>query len=207
MTTKELHGIYHELNFWKGFVQSTRFSDGWVSRKKTPELNQFVADFIKSVPHETVLDIGSGVVSILNGWVNVIAADPLGDLYKLVFDYPKHKLTAPIPCPAEELEFKAEFDIVHCSNAIDHTQNPILAYSKMMDAVKPGGYLIIQGFENEGTFENWEGFHQNDISVEANTLCLKNQTGSISVIDTKPTHLEFVEANGKRWYIWIKQKS
>jgi hypothetical protein len=76
----------------------------------------------------------------------------------------------------------------------------------MMDAVKPGGYLIIQGFENEGTFENWEGFHQNDISVEANTLCLKNQTGSISVIDTKPTHLEFVEANGKRWYIWIKQK-
>ena len=206
MTTKELHGIYHELNFWKGFVKTDRFINGWVSNKKTPELNQFVADFIKNVPHETVLDIGSGVVSILNGLVPVTAADPLGDLYKLVFDYPKHKLTAPIPCPAEELPYNAEFDIVHCSNAIDHTQNPILAYSKMMDAVKPGGYLIIQGFENEGTFENWEGFHQNDISVEANTLCLKNQKGHLAVIDTKPTELHFVEFEAKRWYIWIKQK-
>jgi SAM-dependent methyltransferase len=207
MTTKELHGIYHELNFWKGFVKTDRFLNGWVSHKKTPELNQFVADFIKSVPHETVLDIGSGVVSILNGLVPVTAADPLGDLYKLVFDYQKHKLTAPLPYPAEELPFNDDFDVVHCSNAIDHTQNPILAYSKMMDAVKLGGYLIIQGFENEGTFENWEGFHQHDISVEANTLCLKNQTGSISVIDTKPTHLEFVEFEAKRWYIWIKQKA
>ena len=206
MTKKELHGIYHELNFWSEFVKSTRFSNGWLSRKKTPELNQYVADFIKSVPHETVLDVGSGVVSILNGWVRVVAADPLGDLYKFVFDYKKHKLHPPIPCPAEELEFKSEFDIVHCSNAIDHTQSPMLAYEKMMWAVKPGGYLIIQGFENEGTFENWQGFHQHDIFIESQTICIKNKLGQMAVIDSRPTELHFVDANGKKWFIWIKQK-
>lgn len=206
MTTKELHGIYHELNFWQGFVKTKRFLDGWVYHKKTPELNQLVADFIKSVPHETVLDVGSGVVSILNGWVDVTAADPLGDLYKLVFDYERHKLTAPLPYPAEELPYNSKFDVVHCSNAIDHTQSPLLAYTKMMQAVKRGGYLIIQGFENEGTFENWQGFHQHDIHINMETLCIKNQMGNVTVIDTRPDQLHFVEFENKRWFIWIKQK-
>ena len=66
MTTLELHGIYHELAFWQQFVKTDRFLNGWVGKGKTPELNQEVADFIKSVPHETVLDVGSGVCSILN---------------------------------------------------------------------------------------------------------------------------------------------
>jgi SAM-dependent methyltransferase len=138
--------------------------------------------------------------------VDVEPFDPLGDLYEIVFNYKAHKVTQPKPYPAEELPHNAEFDIVHCSNAIDHTQSPMLAYTKMMQAVKPGGYLIIQGFENEGTFENWQGFHQHDIYVNMETLCIKNQMGDMAVIDTKPTHLEFVEGNGKRWYIWIKQK-
>ena len=61
MTTLELHGIYHELAFWQQFVKTDRFLKGWVGKVKTPEPNQEVADFIKSVPHETVLDVGSGV--------------------------------------------------------------------------------------------------------------------------------------------------
>ena len=60
MTTLELHGIYHELSFWKEFVKTKRFLEGWVGKQKTPELNQEVADFILSVPHESVLDVGSG---------------------------------------------------------------------------------------------------------------------------------------------------
>lgn len=206
MTTKELHGIYHELHFWRGFVKTERFLNGWVKKIKTPELQQYVADFIKSVPHDQVADVGSGVVSILNGLVPVMAIDPLGKLYQLVFDYKAHKLTHPLPYPAEEIPAINTFDIVHCSNAIDHTQKPILAYESMMKAVKPGGFLIIQGFENEGTHENWQGFHQHDIYVEAETLCIKNPLGFMMVIDSNPTKLHFVEANGKRWYIWIKQK-
>jgi len=206
MTTKELHGIYHELKFWRGFVKTERFLNGWVKKVKTPELQQLVADFIKSVPHNQVADVGSGVVSILNGLIPVTAIDPLGELYQLVFDYKAHKLTHPLPFPAEEMPAVNHFDIVHCSNAIDHTQQPILAYETMMNAVKPKGYLILQGFENEGTHENWQGFHQHDIYVDAKTLCIKNQLGQMMIMDVDPTHLEFVEFEGKRWFIWIKQK-
>ena len=205
MTQKELHGIYHDLNFWKGFVKTDRFKHGWVGKHKTPELQQYVADFIKSVPHEGVADVGSGVVSILNGLVEAIPIDPLGELYQFVFDYKANKMPVPLAFPAEEMPIKG-FDIVHCSNAIDHTQNPMLAYERMMFSVKSGGYLILQGFENEGTHEKWQGFHQHDIYVNAQTLCIKNQLGQMMIMDVDPTHLQFVEFEGKRWYIWIKQK-
>ena len=55
MTTKELHGIHHELLFWSGFVKTKRFIDGWVGKQKTPELNNFVAEFILNKPHDKVL--------------------------------------------------------------------------------------------------------------------------------------------------------
>ena len=77
MNSKELSAIYHELNFWKSFVKTERFLKGWVANIKTPELHQETADFILSVPHKKVLDVGSGVVSILNGLVPVLSFDPL----------------------------------------------------------------------------------------------------------------------------------
>jgi len=213
MTHTELHGIYHELAFWQQFVKTDRFLSGWVKKVKTPELHQEVADFILSVPHNTVLDVGSGVVSILNGLVEVRAVDPLGDLYRLVFDYERHKLAQPMAFPAEELPFKNDYDIVHISNAIDHTQDPYKAYNALLKAVKPGGYLIIQGFEDEATFENWQGFHQNDIYVEEiwddkkdYLLRLKKADGYIETIGQDPYQVIQKTIGDKRWFIWIVKK-
>ena len=200
----QLSAIYHELNFWKGFVKTERFLKGWVGKGKTPELNQEVADFILSVPHETVLDVGSGVVSILNGLVPVHAADPLGELYQLVFDYKKYGLNHPIPVTAEDVECYLQYDIVHISNALDHTQNPFKAYERLLAAVKPGGYLIIQGFENEATAENWQGFHQWNISVVANSLKITGkETEQYFYNPFKVIKINFEQ---KTWFIWIIKK-
>ena len=206
MTTLELHGIYHELNFWQGFVKTDRFLKGWVGKGKTPELNQEVADFIKSVPHESVLDVGSGVCSILNGLVNVTPCDPLGDLYKLVFDFERHKLKAPLPIPAEELNFKNEFDIVHISNALDHTQEPRKALDYLLQAVKPGGYLIVQGFFNEATHENWQGFHQWDISLDDDGCMVILGKKDKTIIAWPPHKFATVHLLGRDWYYWIVKK-
>jgi SAM-dependent methyltransferase len=206
MTTLELHGIYHELAFWQQFVKTDRFLKGWVGKVKTPELNQEVADFIKSVPHDTVLDVGSGVCSILNGLVNVTACDPLGDLYKLVFDFERHKLVAPLPYPAEELPFQNEFDIVHISNALDHTQETRKALDLLLQAVKPGGYLIVQGFFNEATHENWQGFHQWDISLDDYGCMVILGKKSKTIIAWPPHKFATVNLLGRDWYYWIIKK-
>lgn len=200
----QLSAIYHELNFWKGFVKTERFLKGWVGNGKTPELNQEVADFILSVPHENVLDVGSGVVSILNGLVPVDSFDPLGELYQFVFDYKSHGLKHPIAVLAEEIYINELYDIVHISNALDHTQDPFTAYNRLMDAVKPGGYLIVQGFENEATAENWQGFHQWNISVVANSLKITGkETEQYFYNPFKVIKINFEQ---KTWFIWIIQK-
>jgi len=206
MTTLELHGIYHELAFWQQFVKTDRFLDGWVKKVKTPELNNEVADFIKSVPHETVLDVGSGVCSILNGLVNVTACDPLGDLYKLVFDYERHKLTAPLPIPAELLTYKNQFDIVHISNALDHCQSPYDALNNLLAGVKPGGYLIVQGFCNEAEHENWQGFHQYNLDLtESGILRIKGKDTELAAFWTPHIYKKFA-INNKEWFYWIVKK-
>jgi len=206
MTHTELKGIYHELAFWQQFVKTDRFLSGWVKKIQTPELHQEVADFIKSVPHETVLDVGSGVVSILNGLVNVRAVDPLGDLYRLIFDYDRHKVHPPMAFPAEELPFKDDYDIVHISNALDHTQNPERAFHKLMRAVKPKGYLIVQGFENEATYENWQGFHQHNIYCDENSIKIGYRENIYTTIDENPDLLIKKSIGDKTWFIYIVQK-
>ena len=206
MTTLELHGIYHELAFWQQFVKTDRFIKGWVKKIKTPELNQEVYDFIKSVPHGTVLDVGSGVCSLLNGTCNTIAVDPLGDLYKLVFDYQRHQIEPPKALPAEELPYENEFDIVHISNALDHTQNPYEAYNKLLKAVKHGGYLIIQGFVDEAIYENWAGFHQWNLDLnEKGHLEIRNLTTLWSIED-EPTKYKKIQIGEKQWFYYIIKK-
>jgi len=211
--------IEHELNFWKGFVQTERFLVGWCGHHKTPELREQVADFILSVPHHKVLDVGSGVVSILNGLIpkeNITTADPLGDHYKTIFDYQSHGIEAPLAYRAEEIPFENEFDIVHISNALDHSQDPQAAFAALLKAVKPGGYLIVQGFENEGKFENWQGFHQWNIELcdpnyrvdmPGYFLNLANKHGEEYILSSTPENTSLYELeNGKTWFVWIEKK-
>lgn len=214
MKTEELSAIYHELNFWKGFVKTERFLKGWVGNKKTPELQQSVYDFIRSVPHDHVMDVGSGVVSILNGSIpepsTLLAIDPLGDLYRLIFDYDKYKIDPPIALPCEELV--GHSDIVHMSNALDHTQDPKKSFERLWRSVKPGGVLIIQGFENEAIFERYEGFHKWNLTVpnDDHLIMIENKAGEHSFLLPMGYYeiplFQKVQFESKTWFIVAFQK-
>jgi len=174
MLSKEvMEGIAHELSFWKVFVTTDTFIKGWVdSTSKTPDLHDDIHDYflnLKDSSNLKVLDIGSGAVSILNGTFNphqITSVDPLGALYEIVFDYSMYGIQPPISQGGELIDFTKEFDIVHASNSIDHSQNPYLAFQKMIRACKPNGLIVLQTFENEATFENNQGLHQYDLSSD-----------------------------------------
>jgi SAM-dependent methyltransferase len=132
----------------------------------------------------------------------------LANEYRTLFDYSAHGINPPLAIAAENLEFEAEFDIVHMSNALDHTQDPHRAFTALFTAVKPGGYLIIQGFENEGAFEKYQGMHQWNISIgKEHDLLIKNKDGNGpeyggNVVLAKSLILD----TGKEWFIWICKK-
>lgn len=216
MTTQEIRSIFHELTFWKTFVTTPRFLKGWVNNERTPELRDSVYQFLKERPEAEVLDVGSGVVSILTGSCKkLMAVDPLGELYGMIFDYQKYRALQPIAIPAEELNFPGTFDIVHISNALDHTQDPIKAFDSMFACVKPGGHLIIQSFENEATYENWQGFHQVNISLDGAVLKSNGYPfadslmvhSNFTVIHAEKIEVELNPGNKRNWIIWIAQKA
>lgn len=205
-------GIEHEVNFWKGFVKTERFLKGWCGPEKTPELNDIVYNFIKEkLPYDgKVLDCGSGACSILNGTVkneNLMVTDLLASEYSKIFDYSKHNIVRPIPLACEEIPYEEMFDIVHISNAIDHTADPVKSYEKLLQAVKKGGYLIVQGFENEGEHEKWEGMHQWNISLSNSQLRIASKMGKITYKDgaiiAERVHIEML---GRDWFIFIVKK-
>ena len=218
MTTQELHGIAHELKFWQGFVKTDRFIKGWVANCITPELNHQVYDFIHGMLTQSpdrnavkIMDVGSGVVSILNGLVpqaNLTVVDPLGELYELVFDYKKYGIKPPLPIPAEELDYSDAFDIVHISNALDHCQDPVVSYHHLYNAVKQGGFLIIQGFENEADYEQWKGFHQFNIELQEDSRSLFIQSKGEDPVQISNAHFcKLIPLdNGKSWFIFIVKK-
>jgi len=218
-TMQNIKGADHELSFWKQFVQSDRFINGWLSNAKTPELNDLVYMFLLGQPSAKVLDCGSGVVSILHGTVkrgNLHSYDLLGDEYEKIFDYKKIGIDLkPIAIGCEDINTVDFYDVVHISNALDHTQDPQAAYNAMYRAVKPGGFLIIQGFVNEGTHEEWTGFHQYNIDikelitygVEYTALVIESKNGDAVVYAipyfARKIHIEMLNRD---WIVWITRK-
>jgi hypothetical protein len=158
-----------------------------------------------------VLDLGSGAVSILNGLVptdQLYVTDPLAELYECVFDYDQHQLRAPHPLAAECIpDYWKDFHIVHMRNALDHSQDPILALQRMINACAEDGYVIIQGFANEADAEKWQGMHQWNIALdEALALCITDKSGQTFKYENPFSAAQFSIGNNKEWLIWIWKK-
>jgi len=204
--------MQQEIDFWKHFVTTNRFLDGWLSKEKTPELNDIVYGFLLNHKSSLTLDVGSGVVSLLHGTIDpdkLTSCDLLAAEYVKFFNYPNYQIKPPLAKSAEELDFNTKFNVVHISNALDHCQDVPKAYNNLYSCVDANGYLIVQGFVNEGIYENYEGFHQWNLNVVNNSqLILSDKTNTNIVLDTDPyfTIKLFIPHMNKEWFIWIKKR-
>jgi len=202
MTQRQLEGVCEELKFWKGFVKTKRFS-GWIANSPTPELCEYAQEKILSMNPITILDVGSGPVSILTGLTGakLTTADLLGDFYQLIFDFEKHGITPPVAIPAEQLILDRKFDLVHMSNALDHCQDPELVIQRLWNLVDFGGHLMIQGFVDEGKYERYRGLHSWDLGVYRGRITCNG--ADISEVGTA----EEFSRNNRQWFVWYSQKS
>lgn len=195
MEQPTIGGFAHEIEFWKWFVKSDRFLNNWVFPEQNPEIranhpdvakcfDDFAAGWNEDHPI-MILDVGSGALPWIKGILGtkgvIIACDPLSDEYQKIFDYDAHGEDAPVKAFAESIPFPDNtFDIVHCSNALDHTQNPYKAILEMERVCRPGGMILIQGFENEAIHEDWKGLHQWNISIYPDPE--KSSTPALAII-------------------------
>jgi hypothetical protein len=121
------------------------------------------------------LDVGSGPFSTCGlrtskTQLDFQAADPLAHIYKALKI--KNKIftgVTPEFALVERLVEKYgvnEFDLVHISNALDHSYNPLIGIIQMLSVCKIGGKVILNHAQNEAQRESYTGFHQWNICVE-----------------------------------------
>jgi ubiquinone/menaquinone biosynthesis C-methylase UbiE len=100
-------------------------------------------------PESSIIDIGSGPVSVLHSFPSyrkMIAIDPLNDKYSS--KYKRLPSIEYISSKAEKLDFQDNsFDAVVCVNALDHMDDYLQSLEEMMRCLKPGGLLYLE-YEN-----------------------------------------------------------
>jgi SAM-dependent methyltransferase len=185
-----------ERFFWTRFFHERKKRFGYVMRCKsasvcsptTEAILSALAKLEKSFPAPLLLiDVGAGPFSAFNidSLVNrsdlkIVTVDPLADFYKeLHRKFQTNYASNLVKGYGEALDEHFEKDRFHLAiteNALDHAMNPKLFIRKLFDIVKPGGYLILTGYVNNGSIEKWQGLHKWDIEVMNGELILSNQS-------------------------------
>lgn len=185
-----------ELSFWQTFMVSDRFIQNWCHAAPNPELELEVDFFVQGVAREIekqhrkarILDVGSGPVSILNGSfvdvnVKLVAVDRLANRYATMWTQePKGHVCMPEACAGEELlkYFGPRmFDVTHVRNALHQMTDPLVVIQQMIQVTKPGGYIVVHGFEDDACHENWNGLHKWNVRWEAGDLIVESKIGDV----------------------------
>ncbi len=117
----------------------------------------------------SILDVGpgpfAGIGTLWEGKnVKVVAVDPLADEYSALLA--EHDITLQYPILQGNVEnllelfSKKRFDFVYCSNALDHSFDPLLGLSQMLEVVKPGHCVALNHRVNEAERCRYRGLHQ-----------------------------------------------
>ncbi len=187
--------FYSEKYYWNEWLKdnwaavSTR--ESWV--KIFPDkLKDCIDELSKSKKSNVkMLEIGSGPISFLalaaeEKMCDLVAVDPLADFYRNMlkgfgYSYP----VVPINGTAERLLdlFPEEsFDIVYCSNALDHTKSPKACLENIYRVVRRGGMIFLEGYSKEGTNMKWWGLHKHDIFPHGESLHCEDRSGNLTVL-------------------------
>lgn len=120
-----------------------------------------------------IAELGSGMFCTIGSLyksarVTVYPSDALAKQFNQILK--EGGVTPLIPVVYEDMENLSHpdnfFDIVHCANALDHTQNPIKALQEMYRILKPGGYIYLRHFPNVGERENYAGLHMWNLCID-----------------------------------------
>ncbi len=127
---------WHEFS-WEDIL--VKLKDYWYSYRYLDEIEKYV-EFNET---KRILDVGCGITSVLNiiqG--DKYGIDPLIEEYKKL--YPLDKSIMWMVGYGEDIPFDDSFfDIVFCSNVLDHSDNPPIVISEIKRVIKNNGKLVL----------------------------------------------------------------
>lgn len=189
-----LNEIESEIIFWDRLF-ATRGREGG-----DPKIFKFRTDpkCPFQIPEELekenskILDVGSGPYSRLGYWhngkkVDLTLIDPLAYAYKKLekkhgYKFAVSPQTGMVECLSIMLP-ENEFDLVHMSNSLDHSFDPIEGIKQLLFVTKVGGKVILRHHNNVAEKENYQGLHQWNLTTEKGRFIVWNKNTKIDMND------------------------
>lgn len=167
-------GIEEELKFWqKWLVAKGR------AYKQINRLKDFFTPMIGNKKKVKIANLGAGPLNLIGDHrrdvkVKVVASDYLANEYRKLLKELKIRPANPVKKQdMAKLTYKdASFDIVFCSNALDHCRDPYKALKEMVRICKPGGWIYLFHIAHEGQRHRYRGLHQWNIDMTENGDCI-----------------------------------
>jgi len=163
-----LTGAEHEVNFWRGYIAGR-------SHKYTTHqaFKQYFKKMIGDKRELHVADVGCGGLPLVgNCWtpdvkVHYHPSDMLADEYMAIWE--ELGLVPVVPIEKQTMERLTypdkSMDIVFCSNAFDHCENPFAAIREMERICKPGGWVHLRHATHEGKRRQYSGLHKWNVDI------------------------------------------
>jgi ubiquinone/menaquinone biosynthesis C-methylase UbiE len=128
----------------------------WVRQFSQPAIQQKVHEYWKKFRHldevlgivgagsdTNILDVGCGISTVLHYLSGErTGIDPLAEHYKRIYSYPPD--VSVVASSGERLPFPdGSFNLVFCSNCIDHTTSPPQVIAEILRVLAPQGHLLL----------------------------------------------------------------
>lgn len=175
----ELHCQREWVNEFKKEEVRTKVNTYWNKYRHLDEIKK-TCKFKKNT---TVLDVGCGISSVLH-FVDgdKYGIDPLGDEYNKIYSYPndcniKKGFSEDIQHPDNF------FDVVFCTNALDHVTDPVKSIDEIHRVLKPDGFFIL-AVEIFNKAIKRDNAHPHSFTKEYTHNLIKNK---FEVVKTKET--------------------
>lgn len=206
-------GLKKAMDYWRSWltrqdVKDMLMEDG-IELDKPFKLRSYFLPLIGDKKEVNIADIGAGAINLLGNTlldvkINLFPSDIMADEFNILLK--EINITPVIPVLKQDMENLTYednfFDIVHCSNALDHCVNPLKVIDEMIRVCKPGGYVYLRHARNEGRREKYLNLHHWNLHEYPNGDCIlwqKDRTNDILLQSIYPKlHTEYK----KDWEGW-----
>jgi SAM-dependent methyltransferase len=181
------HSIGWEVSFWDDWLrtpEAARRLDPANPLDGPPTMLRVIEQL--GTEHVRIVDVGAGPITpigrVLDGHtIEVTATDALAAEYDEVLA--RAGIVPPVRTIFAHAERLSEtvphdFDVAYCANALDHMYDPARAVESMLAVVRPGGYVVLNHFANEGEIQHYTGLHQWNIDERGGDFVLWGKDSS-----------------------------
>lgn len=207
-------GLPDELAFWADWfaTEGGQWPDSYkVRRDPQRPIEDWLLVHMADPSTARILDVGSGPLTYLGCTyrgrrLDITACDPLAAQYaEMARRHGVSRPVEPIIAHAEgltEVFPENSFDLVHASNALDHSYDPVRAIAEMIAVARLEGVVILRHFPNEAVKEGYHGLHQWNFDEQAGRAILWRPDTVVDLTD----RFGMAARRHERWVIMTLRK-